>query len=856
MHDNSQKSSGSWQAIDSDLDMMKEHVSRLKAAQTAAAPKAKEETTTSPTIRKSPTRIPQPVVSPAALLQKRHEEDERQARELASRPSVVKPRSPPKQHDFPQLSKDTTKQHMREMPASSSGRKMSWAQIVSPPSSGPTGRPAAAMSLKSPDSATRTIPENDLGDSTVLISPITPSKQAPRFAQPTKASSLRKGETQRKDPSPTTVKRSPSSSPNKQVQTVQRQQKRSAIPGAWLSSPASASSDTNVAKDSPTLITPSQIEKGRTVAEEGKALVKADLATPHDQTLRKKTSSFMSPTKATTQRELATLGHENVKQVSPRAQRLPPRINTALSPVAIPIPFHTVQEPLSPRTISSNSEYIITEHPETRSPSSAVSAFLDRTSSLLAAAAQGDRSASVSPPTSQPGSRRSTIGGTTVAEILSMVARETGIPPNTYLKRRDSQGHLLLPIKAKLNKLGLLGKGKGVASQEVTSALASPLTTAMESVREKLPETPQKPSAPQASGFESVSPQLRRKQAISSGDFSQPMMTTGVPAAGQVSATNVANMLTPSGAKSQAHSLRATAQEFKPMSQSSSLEQNAAELQRDGVFGYHSPEQWAQYTPDVRAAIMRCRDAFGRPSSSAATLPVTSPSRFCQAPAGQTIPWTVGSHLQYSFSPFAPRPTMQAASQAGSRMSDTPRTGQVIKPEIDPITKRLQWSSYENDGSKIPINFGRAAIPPSGLPGTPDLSPTSEDTSPRHSPPSPPRGWSIASAASTRSRYGWAGGDGREIKFRGYGPDAERDPYNPVNFSLQNRSEAYVGGPRMIGADAGDENAAAPLAPRSRRQWAEMLGHLKIPCGSMTMEESCEILPHAGVGAYCHTCIP
>lgn len=855
MHDNSQKGSGSWQAIDSDLDMMKEHVSRLKAAQNAAASKANEEATISPTIRKSPTRIPQPVISPAALLQKRHEEDERQARELASRPSVVKPPSPPKQHDFPQLSKDTPKHHMREMPASSTGRKMSWAQIVSPPSSGVAGRPAAAMSLKSPDSATRTIPENDLGDSTVLISPITPSKQAPRFAQPTKASSLRKGETQRKDSSPTTVKNSPSSSPNKQVQSIQRQQKRSAIPGAWLSSPASASSDTNLAKDSPTLITPSQSGNTRTAAEGGKAL---DVSISHDQTLRKKTSSFMSPTKATTQRELATLGHENIKQVSPRAQKLPPRINTALSPVAIPVPFHTVQEPLSPRTMSSNSEYIITEHPETRSPSSAVSAFLDRTSSLLAAAAQGDRSASVSPPTSQPGSRRSTIGGTTVAEILSMVARETGIPPNTYLKRRDSQGHLLLPIKAKLNKLGLLDKGKGAASRENSSVLASPLTTAMESVREKLPETPQKPSAPEKGGSESVSPQLRRKHAISSGDFSQPMMSTGVPAAGQVSATNVADMLTPSGTKSQAHSLRATAQEFKPMSQSSSLEQDATDLQRGGVFGYHSPEQWAQYTPDVRAAIMRCRDAFGRPSGSPTTLPFTSPSKFRQAPASQTAPWTAGSYVQNWFSPFAPQPTMQVAGQAGPSMSNPapPRPGQVIKPEIDPVTQRLQWTSQQNDGSKISINFGRAAVPSSGLPGTPDLSPTSEDTSPRHSPPSPPRGWSIASAASTRSRYGWAGGDGREIKFRGYGPDAERDPYNPVNFSLQNRSEGYGCGPRMIGADAGDENAAAPLAPRSRRQWAEMLGHLKIPCGSMTLEESCEILPHAGVGAYCHTCIP
>ncbi|KAF2151674.1 hypothetical protein K461DRAFT_154994 [Myriangium duriaei CBS 260.36] len=42
-------------------------------------------------------------------------------------------------------------------------------------------------------------------------------------------------------------------------------------------------------------------------------------------------------------------------------------------------------------------------------------------------------------------------------------------------------------------------------------------------------------------------------------------------------------------------------------------------------------------------------------------------------------------------------------------------------------------------------------------------------------------GWTIGSS-QPRWWYGWRGGDGKEIAFTGYGPDAEKDPNSPVNF--------------------------------------------------------------------------
>ncbi|CAK3748303.1 Hypothetical predicted protein [Lecanosticta acicola] len=899
LHDNSGRSRVSIEAIESDLRLAQEEVERIKAAQTAVennaipqlepttSPTARSPTVRSPTVRSPRTLIPQPQrPSAAARLQARHEENERRAKEAASKPPVVEqPPPPPSASEFPALGNTTpSHQQTRNVPSSSSrGRRASYANIsagskrtgnravvsMTPSNSTPTRHPtrsAATTSATSPGAVASPIPEGEPSEDSVVFSPAgrqagdssntirgpsSPIRQPPRFAQPTKASSIRTSESQRKDSVIPGNKSSPETSPNKTVRTLaQRHQKRSSLPGAWTSSPASATSDTSAAVGSlGVAISPSRHGNTRPVANKDKVKARADAGT-ETQTIR----SYMSPTKATAQRELATLGQENVKQAAPRVQKQPSPIDTTIPGWTRPPPdVYSESAPLSARTVSSHSEYIITERLESP-PSAAVSAFLDRTTRLLSQARRSHNMSSssslYSAASTHPSSRRSTIGITTVAEVLSVVAKETGLPPNNYIKRRGSHGHLLGPITEKLNRLGLLDRSK---SSNLPDNAFRPLTSAAPGVNtadKNMPKTPYKQSdSTTREDYGATSPHLRQARAGTTSNFSQPGLSSGVPAAGHISSSGIASML---GSLSQPRSLRATAQEFRPMAQSTPTHPQRTHPAQQR-HGYISNAEWSSLSPDIKQGIFLDRHFRRNNRNSPVHLHDSAQYNlslpFSQINTDGSFSGQVAAHLE----------SFGQSSGAEAVSEPVPQAGHVLQPEVDPSTNRLQWVVRDGTGNSHPINLGRAAAPSSGSPGTPALSPRSDDTSPRRSPPSPPRGWSIASAASMRGRYGWAGGDGREIKFRGYGPDAERDPNTPVNFSVQNRAGSYgVVGPRMIGGGEDDEDWSAPLAPRSRRQWAEMMGYPKIPCDRVEITSACETsvpLDPKGWG-YCWDCDP
>lgn len=117
------------------------------------------------------------------------------------------------------------------------------------------------------------------------------------------------------------------------------------------------------------------------------------------------------------------------------------------------------------------------------------------------------------------------------------------------------------------------------------------------------------------------------------------------------------------------------------------------------------------------------------------------------------------------------------------------------------------------------------------------------------------RGWRIGSAHA-RSPYGWKGGDGKEIRFVGYGPHAERDPNTPVSFDY-NRSTislATASSNRWT-SDGETWSQTNGVAPKSQRQWAEKLGYPKVPCGSVEITQATEEMPFGSqLAGYCYDC--
>lgn len=190
--------------------------------------------------------------------------------------------------------------------------------------------------------------------------------------------------------------------------------------------------------------------------------------------------------------------------------------------------------------------------------------------------------------------------------------------------------------------------------------------------------------------------------------------------------------------------------------------------------------------------------------------------------------------------------------------------GVVLKPEIDQVTNSIQWFKEAADGSKELIHFGRATAPDNE---TPTISPSSNDSSPpKGFTPSPgsARRWRIGSLM--HDKYGWKGGDGLEISFRGSAANAERDPNPPsdVNFGGQGvRSSAFNNGARFIGGEKENDPGSPPLAPRSREQWAKLMGMNRVPCSKLEFS-ACEEVPTPplwrdskyGPFGFCEPCYP
>jgi hypothetical protein len=200
--------------------------------------------------------------------------------------------------------------------------------------------------------------------------------------------------------------------------------------------------------------------------------------------------------------------------------------------------------------------------------------------------------------------------------------------------------------------------------------------------------------------------------------------------------------------------------------------------------------------------------------------------------------------------------TMSFVDENGS--PNNVQMDQVLKPNlINPRKKTVQWMLQDIDGTETPAKFGRAPAPsamPVFSPSTATISSRSEDTSPPKTPNSV-RGWQIGSTLS-HIPYGWTGGDGKEIKFVGYGPHAERDPNSVINFNFQGRTSSF-GAATSNGYHEEKANFSHEyVAPRSQRQWAEKLKYHKVPCGDVEITHAVEHIPFGSqLANCCHDCM-
>lgn len=626
-------------------------------------------------------------------------------------------------------------------------------------------------------------------------------------------------------------------------------------------------------------------------------------------TLRKKASSYMAPTAAATQRTIAMLGQEKTKRDVVRTKAMV----TQTSPV------REVQQIVTPTrscTISSDQssvQFILEHHPsdattpdksngvaEVQNRKPANKSFTASSPTRASSRAPSMRSASVSP--SKIPRRTSRVPQ--VSQQQTETQEKPPLPSkrspmkmaevsNVVPMRRTSRGHILQPIIACLDAKGLLSKTTSenaavralfgsdasktgeVDSGRCGGRRSTQASSTMEMVSPQVGEARNHTSPSKTSGSVDIvqggvmdrtsgSAQVDDRSEVlnGSGDdiFDGHHMPGDFPSASGVYSTSGYDAQMQQRRTS---SLRATANEFTPTSVDRAF---SGQFNMPSTLAYLPPDEWFALSPDQRQAIveLRTQTKYGS-MHSANFLSSNIPMRGPIDPA-----WTTSSIPQTALPP----PTFpELVDENGS--PNGVQAGQVLRPTLSPGKKTVQWVLQDLDGKQTPLKFGRA--PPPSLPplaayssSTPSLSPTSDDTAPLPTPGSLPRRWHIDSAVSHRAtapRFGWEGGDGKEIRFVGYGPHAERDSPPGAgavvhfNFGGVTASYDHVGVPNGFHCQYEDpENFHSDeVAPRSRLQWALKAGYERLPCGDV--EVGCAV-EHCvarggggGVHGSCGTCV-
>lgn len=848
-------------------------------------------------------------MSAAARLQKVHEEAEKEKLEAKARPQIQQTpqQPPPSPMDFPTLGSPATSTSSKPN-TPTDARRSSYADALSSGLSKKKVKPSttprsslASQEAAEEGSAAVVTPKDDKA---TIGGQVKSLKQAPHFAQPTQSYARRAGETVRKELAISSPKPTAEIKPTQGKETdlttekrvTQRHNKRKSLPEDWMNEigagsaakstghaaaqSTSAATTTQVAVQhvSPTRIPAPVTGLGiKTSASPTKATSKISQAQQSPR-LQKKTSSYMSPTSATTHRTAATIGNQQPKRQSQSPRKRLPKLDTLPTMQLV-----TARSPEAAGAASDTSSVqFILDNP-TR-PAALVTSPASRSGSpvtrYIGEQQAGHTSSGFgSPrrsPTRQP--RRSKMkehftssaaseGQNTAQPELEAdygVFYSTPTVDNTRMRRRSSNHQILKPIIGRLVALGLARPPR----------IQTPLSPLRDS-----PFGPELSAAPPASYGSALQPARLTSPRIERHSEDRPEVLAQAPGSllqhrsyqqqgvseiqdqrktAQVDAT-AGSLASPGIAAppriSPYSSLRATADVFTPtqppMMTGQPLVGPFIDYQpfqmvpqpwEQELIAFHSPEERQSIPIETKMQINRLRDFY---------LPQRS--RYRGVP---TMP-------QYN--------TLGAAGGFNNTFTSVDENGSphviggTLKHNLSPGKKTVHWSLDDGNGRETPIRFGRAAVPPISSPEDsphPTISPASDDTSPLKTPRSlPAQPWSIGSIVASSSRalpYGWTGGDGREIRFTGYGPYAERDPNSAVNFDFQGRRTSVRGSPAVSSREENESPATlgATVAPRSQKQWAQKLEGLdRVPCGKMTLTHVMEMTPFADhVAGYCYDC--
>jgi hypothetical protein len=185
-----------------------------------------------------------------------------------------------------------------------------------------------------------------------------------------------------------------------------------------------------------------------------------------------------------------------------------------------------------------------------------------------------------------------------------------------------------------------------------------------------------------------------------------------------------------------------------------------------------------------------------------------------------------------------------------------------LDPQGNVQGSRAYWDWCNRRRTCHPLKLGRAplpGIPPNHQEKTDDsscFSPRSDQVfdSPAKS-LTHEEGYSISSA-QPGWKYAWRGGDGLEIAFVGNAPDAERNPYTPVNFKTfaagQTMQRTLSPAKRRDQSPSFEQrDGIAPRAPRKMREWAARKNYSQAPCNRFEIIEAAE-----HIGGWCNDCRP
>ena len=682
-----------------------------------------------------------------------------------------------------------------------------------------------------------------------------------RFAQPTQAATRRVDETLRKDvssakPSPeTTPAKSSSRAKAPDLETdkraVQRSQKRTSLPDGWMASPEQVGS----------------AEKGFHKKEQilpgsGKTPTSAEKSSP-GPTLRKKTSSYMSPTKSAQNRSIATIGEDKPTRKSLRVKAEDLRVNTIIANK-------------DSSAVSSNTSRFGNASDDSSVPPKTQSSFTRSKKDI-------------SSPLKNVASAKASDRPSLVIKLplpLPHVA-------NTTVTHRNPDGNFLDPIGEKLGKEDLLRR-----------------------------DSTQESASPRTDRGSILAPVLARLNKITTGGNDLPGNTTMRFAGEALRALiqpkprdpdnePISRLISGLRGQSSAEIGRALAEGQHNASSAQSVDSAQAKAPLDPTLVSHSREpsedpnvldqgrkQPASHDlPQDPAIILQRRKpstSHDGPQDPAIVLHRKKPSIshdvlrdpaivFKGGPMNSDIPADLADQrktsqarsLRATATSFVPPPTSNYALQTDTSIHGVESSGDNMW-----YPTGLDLFHEDNNAEHSPINMSDVGFLPGWSPescqrslrGTwhelkfvpyqdesmlapafepqptlsrhfdlihgdidsdsPSASPPSENTSSAWLDQQDQRNlsrWEIMGRG--RRRYHWTGGDGLEISFKSIGPDAEHDPNSPVLYRNYRENTKTL---HMQAASYPRTHAPGsplpPNAPKLMRDYAEKMALSQIPC--------------------------